>query len=138
MKTFQQFCEDAYQLNEVSSTATVRNPIQRGLSTLSKSPIINNPVTRTAVKIAGPVLGFTNRLYNADKSRNSNLGPLERTVSALAAVTPPGPSNLLSYGSAGMEMIPGLRKFDKTIIPAHEKAYKANPQGYIQMLGRSF
>jgi hypothetical protein len=138
MKTFQQFCEDAYQLTEVAATATAPNPLKRGLSALGRSPIINNPVTRAAANIAGPVLGVANRLYNLDKAGKKSLGPLERTTAALSAVTPPGISNALGYASLGAEMIPGFRKFDKQVIPQHTKAYKANPQGYAQMLGRSF
>ena len=138
MKTFQQFCGDAYQLNEVAATATIQKPIQRGLSALTRSPIINNPVTRTAANIAGPVLGVANRLYNLDKAGKKSLGPLERTTAALTAITPPGISNALGYASLGAETIPGFRKFDKQVIPQHTKAYKANPQGYAQMLGKSF
>jgi hypothetical protein len=137
MKTFQQFCEDAYQLTEVAATATVQNPLQRGLSALGRSPIINNPVTRTAANIAGPVLGVANRVYNIDKAGKRSLGPLERTTSALVGVTPPGPSQALGLASWAMEN-PAFRKFDKQVIPQHSKAYKANPQGYAQMLGRSF
>jgi len=138
MKTFKQFCEDVYRLNEVAATATVQKPIQRGLSALTRSPIINNPVTRTAANIAGPVLGVANRLYNLDKAGKKSLGPLERTTAVLSGVTPPGMSNALGYASAGMEVSPEFRKFDKQVIPQHTKAYKANPQGYAQMLGRSF
>jgi len=135
MKTFQQFCEDVYQLNEVAATASLQNPIQRGVSALSRSPIINNPVTKF---VAGPILGLANRAYNLDKSGKRSLGPLERTTSALTAITPPGASNALGLTSAAMEMTPGFRKFDKQVIPQHSKAYKANPVGYTQMLGRSF
>ena len=134
MKTFQQFCEQAYQLDEVAVTATAQNPIQRGVSALGRSPIVNNPVTRT---IAGPVLGVANRLYNIDKAGKRSLGPLERTTSALPGVTPPGPSQALGLASWAMEN-PAFRKFDKQVIPQHTKAYKANPQAYTQMLGRSF
>lgn len=36
MKTFQQFCEDVYQLNEGATTAAAINPIQRGLSAIAR------------------------------------------------------------------------------------------------------
>ena len=127
MKTFQQFCEDAYQLNEGATTAAAINPIQRGLSAIGR------PLARAFV----PAYTAYDVYRNFDKAGKRSLGPIERSVAAAAAV--PGPhrpaASLVSYG---METIPGARKFDKQVIPQHSKAYKANPQAYTQMLGRSF
>ena len=114
MKTFKQFCSEAYQIDEVAITASPQNPLQRirqGTAALSKSPLVNNPITRTIGNVAGPVLGIANRAYNLDKAGKTSLGPLERTTATLSGVTPPGASHALGLASWAMEK-PKFRKFD--------------------------
>jgi len=114
MKTFKQFCVEAYQLDEVTATLNSQGPLQRirqGAAALSRSPLVNNPVTRTIGSVSGPVLGLANRAYNLDKAGKTSLGPLERTTATLSGVTPPGASHALGLASWAMEN-PKFRKFD--------------------------
>ena len=124
MKTFKEFYQEAYQLNELDFKST--------LQAAGRSPLINNPVTRTVMRAVGPVA----RGLGAMKAVAPGTGPIGRAYGTAVAVTPPGVSNVLQW--ADPTDIPAVKKADKQITTQHTKAYKANPTGYTQMLGRSF
>jgi hypothetical protein len=145
MKTFQQFCEDAYQLTEVAATATSQNPlakIQRSVSSAIK-PVTSNPIVRGATRALGGALniGF-NRVLGAEKltTDSPRVGPIERGLGGISAASmfAPGVSQTAGFAHNVIGSSPTLQKVDRKIGKEHEKAYKANPQAYTQMLGRSF
>ena len=124
MKTFKQFYSEAYNLQEID--------FKGALTAASKSPLINNPITRTLGRAVGPVA----RGLGAMKAVAPESGPIGRAYGAAVAVTPPGVSNALQFVDPTDN--PTVKKVDKQITAQHTKAYKANPTGYTQMLGRSF
>ena len=137
MKTFQQFCIEAYQLNEVDLKSVT--------SKLSNNPIVsriaNNPIVRNVSRVAGGAANaYYNRVYGLEKATgtNPNLGTIEKTLGGISAVSPPGLSQAAGLGHYAFDLFPQLRKVDRRIGKEHEKAYKTNPQAYTQMLGRSF
>jgi len=145
MKTFQQFCEQAYNLNEVAATATSQNPlagIQRKVSSAIK-PIISNPIVKPIVKGAvGALNVYYNRALGAEKltTDSPRVGPIERGLGGISAASmfAPGVSQTAGFAHNVIGSSPTLQKVDRKIGKEHEKAYKANPRGYTQMLGRSF
>ena len=71
---------------------------------------------------------------------SSRVGPIERGLGGISAASmfAPGVSQTAGAAHNIIGSSPTLQKVDRKIGKEHEKAYKANPQGYTQMLGRSF
>jgi len=149
MKTFKQFYAEAYQLDEFVNPKDIKSTLSK-----VKSAVTNNPITRTATRIAsnpivrtgGRIVGaglnlHYNRGMGLDKATQSNdprIGPIERTLGGISAVSPPGMSQATGIAHNIIGLSPTLQRVDRRIGKEHEKAYKANPAGYTQMLGRSF
>ena len=145
MKTFQQFCEQSYQLTEVTATANTQNPlvrIQRSVSSAVR-PITSNPLVRKAASAAlGAANVYYNRVQGLEKltTDSRRVGPIERALGGISAASmfAPGVSQASGFAHNIIGSSPTLQKVDRRIGKEHEKAYKANPQAYTQMLGRSF
>jgi hypothetical protein len=133
MKTFREFYIDAYQLNEFRIGNPLNNPLVK--------KVTQNPVVRTTGRVLGGALNVAfNRALGVEKATTDdpNIGPIERGLGAASAITPPGVSQATGLAHNVIGSVPALQKVDKRIGKEHEKAYKANPQAYAQMLGRSF
>ena len=133
MKTFKQFYQEAYQLDEFKIGNPLNNPLVK--------KVTQNPVVRTTSRVLGGALNIAlNRVSGAEKATTDdpNIGPIERGLGAASAITPPGVSQAAGFGHNIIGSSKTLRKVDRAVGKEHEKAYKANPQGYTQMLGRSF
>jgi len=134
MKTFNQFCSEAYQLNEFQIGNPLNNPMVK--------KVTQNPLVKTTGRVVGGALNIHyNRLKGLDKLTQTidpNVGPIERGLGAASAITPPGVSQATGIAHNVIGSVPTLQKVDRRIGKEHAKAYKANPQGYTQMLGRSF
>lgn len=150
MKTFQEFCTEAYQLNEFDAgnwwTRNVtNNPVVRRVTnnpvTRTASRVINNPVVRTGGRVVGGALnvGF-NRALGLEKltTDDPNVGPMERGLGAVSLVSPPGMSQVTGLGHNLIGRTPQLKAADKALAKSHERALRSNPQGYLQNLGMSF
>ena len=86
-------------------------------------------------------IGF-NRVLGVEKltTDSPRVGPIERGLGGISAASmfAPGVSQTAGAAHNIIGSSPTLQKVDRKIGKEHEKAYKANPQGYTQMLGRSF
>lgn len=129
MKTFKKFCEDASYLNEFVSTQKIINPIKQTVRNISQSPV---------GRFASGAIRLGSRGEGALGVVNPRTGPLEKLVSGIQAVAPPGVSDAaaaLRY--TAMQSKP-FKKVDATMQKHHRNAYKLNPQGYAQMASGSF
>lgn len=129
MKTFQQFCEDASYLNEFVNTQKILNPIKQTVKNIAQSPV---------GRFASGAIRLGSRGEGAVGVVNPKTGPLEKLVSGVQAVAPPGVSDAaaaLRY--TAMQSKP-VKKIDTAMQKQHTIAYKLNPQGYAQMAARSF
>lgn len=125
MKTFQQFCEDSTYLNEFVSSKNIKQSIKN---------IAQSPVGRFASK----VIRLGSRGEGALGVVDPKTGPLEKLVSGVQAVAPPGVSDVaagLRY--TAMQSKP-VKKVDAAMQKHHTNAYKLNPQGYARMASGSF
>lgn len=148
MKTFNEFCEDAYQLDEFVNPKDIKSTLSKVKSAVTNNPItrtasrvVSNPIVRTGGRVVGGALNVAfNRALGAEKATTDdpNIGPIEKGLGASSAITPPGVSQATGIAHNVIGSVPTLQKVDRRIGKEHEKAYKANPQAYTQMLGRSF
>lgn len=79
MKTFQQFCEDAYQLNEFQIGNPLQNPLVK--------KVTQNPVVKQGVK-------WATRASGALTALDPKESPGSRVVGAMTAVKPFNPVTL--------------------------------------------
>ena len=122
MKTFNQFCAEAYQLNE--------NPVTQQKPNL-KTTRVPSPATKPPPvgfwgrlgRVVNPALTAVDIAHNFNKI-TKNIGPLERTAAVAASV--PGPHRPVASGvSWGMEIIPGARKADAKLPEIATKSLNA-------------
>lgn len=149
MKTFKQFYAEAYQLDEFVNSKDIKSTLSKVKSAVTNNPVTriaskvaSNPIVRTGGRVVGGALniGF-NRAAGLDKLTQTNdprIGPIERGLGGISAASPPGMSQATGLAHNIIGSSPQLQKIDRRVGKEHEKAYKANPTGYTQMLGRSF
>lgn len=129
MKTFQQFCEQAYQLDEFIDTKKVLKPIIQTVKNITQSP--TGRFARRAIQIASRGEGVAGVV-------SPRTGPLEKLAAGVQAVAPPGVSDAAaSLRYTAMQSKP-FKKVDTAMQRYHKNAYKLNPQGYVQMATGSF
>ena len=135
MKTFKQFYQEAYQLDEFKIGNPLNNPLVK--------KVTQNPLVKTTSRVVGGALNFGfNRVLGAEKltTDDPKIGPIERGLGGISAMSmfAPGVSQTAGAAHNVIGSVPALQKVDRRIGKEHAKAYKANPQAYTQMLGRSF
>lgn len=138
MKTFNEFCVEAYQLDEFVNPKDIKSNLSK-----VKSAVTSNPAVRTGGRIVSGALNVAfNRALGLEKltTDRSDIGPIERGLGGISAASmfAPGVSQTSGLAHNAIGLIPPLRKIDRRIGKEHEKALKTNPTGYTQMLGRSF
>jgi hypothetical protein len=145
MKTFNEFCAEAYQLDEFVNLKDIKSNLSKVKSAVTNNPVVksvtSNPIVRTGGRVVGGALNIRyNRIPGLEKltTDDPNVGPIERGLGGISAASPPGVSQATGFAHNLIGMSPQLKKIDKRIGKEHGKAYKANPQAYTQMLGRSF
>jgi len=145
MKTFNEFCVEAYQLDEFVNPKDIKSTLSKVKSTVTNNPVVksvtSNPIVRTGGRIVGGALNIRyNRIPGLEKltTDDPNVGPIERGLGGISAASPPGVSQATGLAHNLIGMSPQLKKIDRRIGKEHGKVYKANPQAYTQMLGRSF
>ena len=125
MKTFNQFCAEAYQLDENPITQQKPNLKTTRVPSPSKSLPKPSPVgfwSRLG-RVVNPALTVVDIGHNFNKI-TKNIGPIERTAAAAASV--PGPHRPLASGvSWGMEIIPGARQVDAKLPEIATKSLNA-------------
>jgi len=129
MKTFQQFCDQVYQLDEFIDTKKVLKPITQTVKNITQSP---------AGRFAGRAIQIASRGEGVAGVVSPRTGPLEKLTAGVQAVAPPGVSDVaaaLRY--TAMQSKP-FKKVDTAMQRHHKNAYKLNPQGYAQMASGSF
>lgn len=125
MKTFQQFCEDSTYLNEFVSSKNIKQSVKN----ITQSPI---------GRFASRAIRLGSRGEGALGVVDPKTGPLEKLVSGVQAVAPPGVSDVaagLRY--TAMQSKP-VKKVDAAMQKHHTNAYKLNPRGYARMAAGSF
>jgi len=128
MKTFNQFCIEAYQLNEFQIGNPLNNPMVK--------KVTQNPLVKTTGRFVGGTLNVAfNRALGAEKltTDDPNVGPIERGLGGISAASPPGVSQVTGLAHNLIGMSPQLKKIDKEIQKGHTKALKANPNLYGHM-----
>ena len=145
MKTFNEFCVEAYQLDEFVNPKDIKSKLSKVKSAVTSNPVVksvtSNPIVRTGGRVLGGALNVAfNRALGAEKltTDDPNVGPIERGLGGISATSPPGVSQATGLAHNAIGLIPPLRKIDRRIGKEHGKALKTNPTGYTQMLGRSF
>ena len=145
MKTFNEFCVEAYQLDEFVNPKDIKSNLSKVKSAVTNNPVVksvtSNPIVRTGGRIVGGALNIRyNRIPGLEKltTDDPNVGPIERGLGGISAASPPGVSQATGLAHNLIGMSPQLKKIDRRIGKEHGKVYKANPQAYTQMLGRSF
>jgi len=122
MKTFNEFCVEAYQLDE--------NPVTQQKPNL-KTTRVPSPATKPPPgglwgainRVANPAFKAWDMYYNINKIP-TNIGPVERTAAVAASV--PGPHRpAASAVSLGMHMIPGAREADSKLPEIATKSLNA-------------
>lgn len=110
MKSFNEFCAEAYQLDETTATRSLPKPRPGGfLGALGR--------------VVNPILTAADIAHNFNKI-TKNIGPVERTAATASSV--PGPHRpVTSMVSWGMEMIPGARKADAKLPEIATKSVSA-------------
>jgi hypothetical protein len=111
MKTFQDFCEDAYQLNEFRIGNPLNNPLLK--------QVTQNPLVKRGVNLGIRAFGF-------DTATNRSLDPATRLSGAISVVKPHSPTvlapSIFAQGQSGSltdkvaRKIPGMTPNPQTDI----------------------
>jgi len=83
MKTFQQFCEDVYQLNEFQIENPLKNPLVKRVT--------QNPNVQKALKVGNIGLKNLTRIANTTDVFDNTKNPVERAAAAFGVVKPYNP-----------------------------------------------
>ena len=148
MKTFKEFCVEAYQLDEFVSPKDIKSTLSRAKSAVTKSPVgrvasavASNPVVKTTGRVLGGSLNVAfNRALGLEKltTDDPNVGPVERGLGAVSVASPPGMSQATGIAHNIIGGSKTLKKADRALGQSHGRALKSNTQGYLQNLGMSF
>jgi len=125
MKTFQQFCEDSYQLNEFIDNKNIKQTVKN----IAQSPV--GRFTSRALRLVSRgegVLGVT----------DPKTGPLERLTAGVQAVAPPGISDAAAALRYTLMQSKPFKEVDTKVQRHHTNAYKLNPSGYAKAAAGSF
>jgi hypothetical protein len=121
MKTFQQFCEDAYQLNEFNIGNLSNNPLVK--------KVTQNPVVKR-------VMGGAFRVDGAATAINPKETPMNRATGALNAVKPFSPVTM-GAGLGSQVLGPALINLAKQREQARQKRlYSLVPSGKTDVSGK--
>ena len=142
MKTFKEFCVEAYQLDEFD----IKSKLSKVKSAVTSNPVVkgvtNHPLARGA---AGAYNIYFTRLSGLEKitSDSADIGPIERTLGGISAFSPPGISQVAGFahhligGPRDNPHVVGgnqtLKKLDKKVQKGQTAAYRANPNLYGHM-----
>ena len=140
MKTFNEFCVEAYQLDEFVNPKDIKSKLSKAKSAVTSNPavksITSNPIVRTGGRLLGGAFNVAfNRALGAEKltTDDPNVGPIERGLGGISAASPPGVSQATGLAHNLIGMSPQLKKIDKEIQKGHTRALKANPNLYGHM-----
>ena len=140
MKTFNEFCAEAYQLDEFVNPKDIKSNLSKVKSAVTNNPVVksvtSNPIVRTGGRVAGGALNVAfNRALGLEKltTDDPNVGPIERGLGGISAASPPGVSQATGLAHNLIGMSPQLKKLDKEIQKGHTKSLKANPNLYGHM-----
>ena len=145
MKTFKEFCAEAYQLDEFVNPKDIKSTLSKVKSTVTSNPVVKsvttNPIVRTGGRVLGGALNVAfNRALGLEKltTDDPNVGPVERGLGAVSVVSPPGMSQATGIAHNIIGGSKTLKKADRALGQSHGRALKSNTQGYLQNLGMSF
>lgn len=140
MKTFKDFCVEAYQLDEFVNPKDIKSNLSKVKSAVTSNPVVksvtSNPIVRTGGRVLGGALNVAfNRALGAEKltTDDPNVGPIERGLGGISAASPPGVSQATGLAHNLIGSSPQLKKVDKEMQKGQTAAYKANPNLYAYM-----
>lgn len=145
MKTFKEFCAEAYQLDEFVNPKDIKSKLSKVKSAVTSNPVVksvtSNPIVRTGGRVLGGAFNVAfNRALGAEKltTDDPNVGPIERGLGGISAASPPGVSQATGLAHNVIGISPQLRKVDRKTGQLHGRALKSNSRGYLSNLGMSF